>query len=136
MITSAHSRSSNFSEFNTILQKFYKMISEIIVSKAVRGIFLIFCSSSFINNFMVKNSFVEPKRQRKLNILRPIHFEKNSAHRFAGLTCTNKREGFFFFEKNFFQRFGVFFTTAARLIWASFFSSKKIILYFFSEVVI
>ena len=125
MITSAHSRSSNFSEFNTILQKFYKMICEIIVSKTVRGIFLIFCSSSFINNFMVKNSFVEPKRQRKLNILRPIHFEKNSAHRFAGLTCTNKREGFFFWKKLFSKIWSFFHDCSTTNLGVIFFLKKN-----------
>ena len=77
------------------------------------GIFLIFCRSSFINNFMVKNSFSEPKNQRKSNIWRPIYFEDISAHRV---------EGFFFLNEGL----RAFFTTAARLIWASFFSTKKI----------
>ena len=58
------------------------MICEIIVSKTMRGIFLIFCQSSFINNFMVKNNFSEPKNHRKFS--RPIYF---SAHCFVGLTC-------------------------------------------------
>ena len=40
--TSAHSKGSNSSGFNPILQKLYKMICEIIVSKTVEGIFLIF----------------------------------------------------------------------------------------------
>ena len=61
--TSVHSKSPNSSGFDPILQKFYKMICEIIVSKTVRGIFLIFCQSSFINNFMVKSSFSELKNQ-------------------------------------------------------------------------
>ena len=126
MITSAHSKSSNSAGFNRILQKFYKMICEIIVSKTVCGVFLIFCWSSFINNFMVKKSFSEPKNQRKLNILRSIFFEKISSHSFVGVICTYKREGFFFFfEKNFFQGLEAFFTTAAWLIWVSFFSKKK-----------
>ena len=119
----AHSKSSNSSGFNPILQKFYKMICEIIFSKTVCGI-LIFCRLSFINYFMVMNSFSEPKNQRKLNISRPVYFKKISAHRFVGLICTNKLEGFFF-RKFFFQRLGAFFTTATRLIWASFFSTKK-----------
>ena len=69
MITSAHSKSYNFPGFNPILHKFYKMICEIIVSKTVSGIFLIFVDQ-VINNFIVKNSFSEPKNQRKLNISR------------------------------------------------------------------
>ena len=130
MITSAHSKSSNSSGFNPILQKFYKMICEIIVSKTVCGIFLIFCQSSFINNFMVKNSFSEPKNQRKLNISRPIYLKKISVQRFVGLICTNKVKGFFFW-KFFFQGLEAFFATATGLILASFFFHKKIILYFF-----
>ena len=51
---------------------------------------------------MVKDSFSEPKNKRKLNISRPIYFEKNPAHDFVGFICTNKREGFFF-ENIFFQ---------------------------------
>ena len=86
---------------------------------------LIFCRQSFINNFMVKNSFSEPKNQRKLDISRPIYLKKISAHRFVGLICTNKLERFFFSIKFFFQGLGAFFTTATRLIWASFFSTKK-----------
>ena len=67
---------------------------------------------------MVKDSFSEPKNKRELNISTPIYFEKNPAHDFVGFICTNKGEGFFF-RKNFFSR------TAARLIWASFFPTKK-----------
>ena len=70
---------------------------------------------------MVKSIFSEPKNQQKLNISRPIYFTKISAHHFVGLICTNKLEGF---EKKFFQGLGAFFTTATRLIWASFFSQK------------
>ena len=125
MITIAHSKSSNSSGFNRIFQKFYKMICEIIlVSKTVCGIFLILCRSSFINNFMLKASFSEPKNQRKLNISRLVCFKKTSAHNFVGLICANKLKGFFF-RKHFFKGLGALFTTATRLIWASFFSTKK-----------
>ena len=101
------------------------MTCEIIVSKTMCGIFLIFCRSSFINNFMVKNSFSEPKNQRKLNISRPIYFLKISAHCFVSLICTNKLEEIFFQKSFFFQGLGAFFTTATWLIWASFFSTKN-----------
>ena len=103
MITSAHSKSSNCSGFNPILQKFYQMISKIIVSKTVYKIFLIFCQSSFINNFIVKNNFLEPKNHQKLNIWRSIYFYKISAHRFVGLTSTDKLKEFFF-QKIFLSR--------------------------------
>ena len=63
MITSAYSKSSNSSRFNPILQKFYRMICEITISKTVCGIFLIICRSSFINNFIVNNNFSEPSQQ-------------------------------------------------------------------------
>ena len=105
---SAHSMSSNSSGFNPILQKFHEMICQIIVSKTVRGIFFIFCRSSFINNFMVKNHFSQPKNHRKLNISRPIYFKKISAHRFVDLTCTNKLEEFIF-QKFFLSRTWSFF---------------------------
>ena len=75
MITSAHSKSFNSPGFNPIMQKFYQIICEIIVTKTVCVTFLIFCRSSFISNFLVKNSFSEPKNQRKLNISRPIYFQ-------------------------------------------------------------
>ena len=124
-MTSAHSKSSSSSGFNSILQKFYEMIYEIIVSKTVCGIFLIFSRSSFINNFMLKNNFSEPKKHRKLNISKPIYFKKVSVHRFVDLSCKNKSEELFFFKKFFFQGLGAFFTNAKPLIWASFFSTKN-----------
>ena len=49
MITSAYSKSSNSSGFNPILQKFYKMICEIIVFKTVCGILLVF----FVNRILL-----------------------------------------------------------------------------------
>ena len=132
MITSAHSKSSNSAGFNRILQKFYKMICEIIVSKTVCGVFLIFCWSSFINNFMVKKSFSEPKNQRKLNILRPIFFEKISSHSFVGVICTYKREGFFFFWKKFFSRTWSFFHDCSMTnLGVIFFQKKKNFMLFF-----
>ena len=125
VITSAHFKSSNSPGFNPILQKFYKMICKIIVSKTICGIFLIFCRQSFTINFMVKNSFLEPKNQRKLNISRLTYFLKICAHRLVGLICKNKLRKKMFFFLIFFQGLPAFFTTATRLIWASFFSTKK-----------
>ena len=43
MITSAYSKTANYLAFNPILQKFYEIICEIIVSKKMREIFLNFC---------------------------------------------------------------------------------------------
>ena len=82
--------------FNPILQKFCEMISEITSSKTVWRIFLIFCRSRFINNFVVKNSFSENWSHQELNISRPIYFLKKFAYHFQDLTVTNKLEGFFF----------------------------------------
>ena len=113
--TGAHSKSAYSSGFNPILQKFYEMICEIIVSKMVCRIFLIFCRYSFINNFMVKNNFSEPKNQLKSNISRSIYLKKISTYSFVDLICTNKLEGFFF-DINFFQVLGTFSTTATGLI--------------------
>ena len=135
MITSAHSKISNSLVFNHILPRFYEMICEIIVSKTVCGIFLIFCQSSFINNFMVKNSFSEPKNQRKLNISRPIYLKKISAHRFVGPICTNKLKGIFF-RNFFFQGLRAFFTTATQLIWRHFFQKKQFYTFFKGDYLI
>ena len=82
MITSAHSKSSHSSGINPILQKFYKMICEIIVSKTLCGIFLIFCRLSFINNFMVKNSFSE-KNSAKVKYLETHLFFKTYSAMFC-----------------------------------------------------
>ena len=137
MITSAHSKSSNSPGFNPILQKFYEMISEIIFSKTMCRIFLIFCQSSFINNFMVINNFLEPKNHRKLNISRSIYLKNNSTHLFVGLICTNKLEEVFF-KTFFFQRLGAFFRTAKPLIWQSLFFPQEIksIIFFKSDYLI
>ena len=135
MITSGYSKSSNSSGFNPILQKFYDMICEIIVSKTVCGIFLIFCRSSFINNFMVKNNFLEPKNHQKLNISRPIYFLKISAHCFVDIICTNKLEEFFF-QKIFLLRTWSFFHDWKTTDLGVISSHKKLILYLFSRVII
>ena len=127
MIISAYSKSSNFSGFNLILQKCYEMICEIIISNTVCGIFLFFCQSRFINNFMEKSNFSEPL---KLNISRLIYLKKISPYRFEDLICTNKLDGFFF-RKTFFQGLGAFFMAEKQLIWAPFFSTKIYFIIFF-----
>ena len=103
-ITSAHSKNPNFSGFNPILQKFYEMICEIVVSKTLCRFFLIFYRLSFINNFMVKNNFLQPKNYWKLNILRPIYLKKKvSSHCFVDLFVQISWKIFFIFY--FFQNF-------------------------------
>ena len=130
MITSAYSKSSNSSGCNSILQKFYEMICEIIVYKTVRRIFLIFCQSSFITNFIVKNHFSEHWNHRNLNNSRPIYFKKFSAHHFEDSICTNKLEEFFF-RKKVFARTWSFFHDCKTADLSLIFFHKKLILYFF-----
>ena len=60
--------------FDPILQKLCQIICEVIFSKMVCGIYLNFCFSRSVNNFVVKNNFYEPLKYQQLNILRPIYF--------------------------------------------------------------
>ena len=62
LITSIYVKSPIFLGFNPILQKFYEMICEILDSKTMCGILLVFWYSYFINNFVVKTKF----RNRKI----------------------------------------------------------------------
>ena len=129
MITSAYSKSSISSGFNSILEKFYEMIREIIVFKYVCGIFFIFCWSSFINNLIVKNYFSETWNDRNLNISKPIGFLKNSAHRFEDHVCTNKVEGKIRkISKKFFSRTWSFFRDCKTTELGLIFSHKKSVL--------
>ena len=129
MINSAYSESSNSSRFNPILQKHYEMICEIIVSKMVCGIFLIFCRSSFFDNFIVKNNFSEPQNHPNLNIWRSIYLKKfpHTVLKIISAQISWKS----FFRKNLFSKTWSFFrdckTTGLGLI----FFHKKCILYFF-----
>ena len=99
------------------------MICEIIFSKNVCGIFLIF-SSRFKKNFVVNNNFLEPQNREKLSISRPIYLKKISTQCLEGLISTNKPEKNFF-KKIIFQGLGAFFTTAKPLIWALWFYQKN-----------
>ena len=107
MITSVYSKSSNSSGLNPILQKFYEMIHEIIVSKTVSGIFLIFCRSSFINNFIVKNNFLEPQNHLRLNISKPIYLKKIQ-HTVLKIISAQISWKKFFFKKIFFKDLELF----------------------------
>ena len=127
-------RAPTLQGFNPIFQKFCKMICEIIVCKLVRGIFLIFCQSSFLNSFIGKSNFLEPKNYWNLIISRPIHLEKISAHRFEDNICTNNLEEFFFFEKNFFKDLELFSRLQNHWFGPYFFLQKNFIL--FSSVAI
>ena len=93
------------------------MIREIIVSNTVSGIFLIFCRSSFTNNFIVENNFSTLKSPKLIfrNISRTIYLKKISAHRFEHHVRSNKLQEFFF-ETIFRQGNGPFFATTKPLI--------------------
>ena len=135
-MTSVYFKSSNSLGFNPILQKFYEIICEIILSKTVCGIFLIFCRLRFINNFVMKNKFSEPQNHQKLNIWRPIYFKKISAYGFADLICTDlisQKDSFF--QKFFFSFKFLFSGLPKPLIQMPSFCSKNV-LHFFSSVII
>ena len=119
--------------FNPILHKFYVIICEIIVSKTVCGIFLTFCRSNFIDNFIVINNFWNLKINPNLNILKPIYLKENSVHRFEDHICTNKLEELFY-VKNFFSRTWSFFRDCKSTDLDFTFFHKKIILYFLFQV--
>ena len=85
------------------------MIREIIVSNTVSGIFLIFCRSSFTNNFIVENNFSTLKSPTLIfrNISRTIYLKK-FPHTVlniisAQISCKN------FFRNNFSSRKWSFF---------------------------
>ena len=99
-------KSPNSSGFHPILQKVYEMICETIFSKTVCGIFF-FCRSSFINNFMVKKSFSEPKNHRKLNTSRPIYF-KEFPHTVLSVLSVQISWKDFFRKKFFFKDLELF----------------------------
>ena len=108
MITSPYSKSSNSSEFHPILQKFYKVICGIIVSKTMCGIFLFFFQLRFIHNFVEKNNFSEPLNHWKLNISKIIYLQK-FLHPVLKILSTQISWRVFFFRKTFFFRTWSFF---------------------------
>ena len=124
IISSPYSKGSNSLEFNPILQKFSEMICEIILSKMVSRMSLIFRRSHFINNFVVKNNFFWNRE-----ISRPIYFKNISAHHFEYLTITNKLEGSFF-KKILFIDPELFLRFQSHSL-ARHFLHKKLIEYFF-----
>ena len=129
MITRVPSKSSKSSGFNLILQKFYKMICEIIVSKLWVEFSWFFVDRVLLIILWWKNSFSELKNLQMLNISRPIYFKKILAHRFVGLCCTNKLEGSFFWK--LFSRTWSFFHDCNTTNLGVIFFHKKLILYFF-----
>ena len=81
------------------------MICEIIVSETGCGIFLIFVAP--VLKVFGKGQFFGTEKSPKVKYLK-TNFFKFSAHRFVGLICTNKLEGFFF-QKILFSRTWSFF---------------------------
>ena len=83
-------------ELNKLLNLHWRicLICEIIFSKTVCGIFLIFCRLRFINNFVVKNNFLEPLNHQKLYITEKF-FKKNFYISFVDVVCKNKLKIFF-----------------------------------------
>ena len=135
VITSAHSESSNSPVFNPVLPKFFEVICEIIVSKTLCGIFLIFCWSSFINNLMVNNNFLELKNYRKLNISRLFILKKIPRTVLWVLSVQISRKNFF--VKNFcFKDVELFSRLQNHWFVRYFFSTKKLLSYFLSRVII
>ena len=90
-----------------------------ISSKSLIWVFLIFCRSRFLNNFIAKNISLEPYNQM-LNISRPICIKKHSAHFFK--ICKNRWNCFFQTEWET-TNLGVSFL------------HKEIILYFLSVII-
>ena len=78
------------------------MIREIIVSNTACEIFLIFCLSSLINNFIVKSNIWEPQKHQNLNISRTIHLKK-IPHTLLNIICAQISSKNFF-SKMFFSR--------------------------------
>ena len=65
LIASAYAKSPKSLGFNLVLQTFYEMIWEILSSKTVCEIFLIFCRSCLIKNYIIKSKFGSLKITRK-----------------------------------------------------------------------
>lgn len=91
-ITSAYTKSSNSQSFNPILQKFYKMMCEKLVSETVCGIFLSFV---YTKNVIVKKIFWNCRIIKSWNIWKPYYFWKMSKNSFEDVVCTFKLEKIF-----------------------------------------
>ena len=114
--------------------KLCEMICEIIVCKTVCGIFLNFCRWNFINNFTVKKHFSGLQNHRNLNISRTIYLKKfphNVLKVISAKMCWKN----FFFEKTFFKDLEYFSRLQNHCLGLIFYHNK-LILYFFSSVII
>ena len=93
MVTSAYSKSSNyFTEIPSYLAEFREIIYEIIISKIVGGIVLIFCISRFINNSTVKKREIETVKLSKVKYLEIDLLSKISQIHFEDPICTGNLE--------------------------------------------
>ena len=136
LITSAYSKSSNFSGFIPILQKFYEMICEIIISKTVCGIFLFFLSVKILLIILWRRTiFGNRKITKKLNISRLIYLKQNP-HTLLKILFVQIIWTDFFFRKTLFSRTWSFFHDWKTTNLGAIFFHKKIILYFFSKMII
>ena len=131
VITSLYSKSSNSSGFNPILQKFYEMICEIIVSSAEFFCFLV----NPVLLIVLWRRTIFRSRKIASRISRPIYFKKMYPHRFEDRICTNKLDAFFF-RKTFFSRTWSFFHDWKAINLGVIFFHKKLIFHFFSKVII
>ena len=135
MITSAYSQSSNSSGFNPILQKFYEMICEIIVSQKVCRISLFFLSIEFYLLFYGEEQFFGTIKSLKVKYLKTHLFQKISAHHFWKLYLPNWAGQIFFLKNIFFKDLELFSWLKNHKFGCHFFP-QKLILYFFSKVII
>ena len=103
LIASAYAKSPKSLGFNLVLQTFYEMIWETLSSKTVCEIFLIFCRSCLIKNYIIKSKFGSLKITRKLIFSRFIYFLKFYARCFEDLICKIKREAFVCQKKTFWR---------------------------------
>ena len=135
MITSAYSKSSNSSGFNPILQKFYEMICEIIVSKTVCGIFLLFFVNRVLLIILWTGTIFRNRKITESKISRDPFISKKFPHIVFKIVSAQISWTDFFFEKQFFSRTWSFFQDWKTNNLGVTFFHKKLILYFSSKVI-
>ena len=100
-MTSAYSKSSISLGFNPISQKFCKIVCEIIFSRTVCGIFLIFCRSRFINSFVAKKKIFRNREITKSLISRDTFVLKKFPHTVLKILSLQISWKAFFSNENF-----------------------------------
>ena len=125
MIASVHSKSCNSSGFNPILQKFYEMICEMIVSKTMCGTFLIFCRSSLINyGIYCEEQLLGTLKSLKLKYLETHLFKKKFLHITLKIISAQIRWKNFFSGKFFLEDLELFSQPQKQWFRAHFFPQK------------